>query len=214
MGAVASATPARRTTTPRRLAAGLGVLLAVVVAIPLWLPTLGTALVVRDELRPADAIVATYSVMNYWGLPEVSRLYAAGLAPVVVLSDFEYDVLAEARVQPSMRRELARQGVPEAAVVAIGGETPTSELDEAVALRALFDARGWRSAIVVTREYRALRTRGALGGVFRGRPVELRMHSVPVPGVDLARWWTSRFGVNSVMNEWARVFYYGARGRY
>lgn len=215
MSAAASTeAPARRVVLARPVVGLVVALLLLAAAAPLWLPAVGTSLAVEDELRPADALVATYAVMNNWALSEVARLHAAGVAPLVVLSDFESDVLPENRLRPAMRRELGRLGVPEAAMVALPGSTPTSELEEVLALRALFDERGWRSGIVVTRHYRGLRTRGTMRGAFGDRPVELMIRGVPAPRVDLARWWTNRDGVNVVMNEWPRVLYYAARGRF
>jgi hypothetical protein len=210
-------TPARVIGTGglrRRAVLVVVLVLLLALAAPLWMPAIGTSLAVQDEVRPADAIVATYAVMTNWGLPEVARLHGIGMAPLVVLSDFESDVLPENRLQPAMLRELARLGVPEAAMVPLPGETPTSESEEAEALRALFEARGWQSGIVVTRHYRGLRTRSTLRGTFRGRRVELMVRGVPAPGVDLGRWWTNRDGVNVIMNEWPRVLYYAARGRF
>jgi uncharacterized SAM-binding protein YcdF (DUF218 family) len=189
------------------------VALLAVVAVMGGLPAIGTSLAVDDEPRPADAIVVTYSVMTHAGLAEVTRLYRAGLAPNVVLSDFESELMPEDRLQPTVRVELERLGVPATAIVAID-VTPSSEIAEAQALRRLFAERGWRSAIVLMREVRARRAQYTLRAAFRGQSLDLMMHPLPAPRVDLARWWTTRDGVNAIMNEWPRLIYYGVRGRY
>lgn len=195
-----------------RLAVLLVLLVAVALGIRLWAPLLGTALRVSDPPQPADAIVMTYAAMTEPGVDETLRLYRDGWAPIVVLSDFEMDNLA-GRLGPFGRRALLARGVPESALIDLE-PTPTSEFEEAAALRRLFDQRGWRSALVVSTEYRTLRTLNTLRGAFRGADADFAMRPVPVTNLDLARWWTNRFGVNAVMNEWPRLLYYAARGRF
>src|SRR5205809_726100 len=71
-----------------------------------------------------------------------------------------------------------------------------------------------RPADAIVGNYRGLRTRLTMRGAFRGQPVDLMVRSVATPRLDLAHWWTNRDGVNVLMNEWPRLIYYGARGRY
>ncbi|MBI2940135.1 MAG: YdcF family protein [Chloroflexi bacterium] len=192
------------------------VALALVVGSTWWChPVIGTALAVRDEPRPADAIVMTYSAMIRAGVDEVDHLYHAGFAPYVVLSDFPTEVIGldTDHLQPLARRALVARGVPDEALASVEG-LPTSQYQEAVGVRDLFVRRDWRSALVVATELRMRRTLATYRGVLGEQGIELIARPIPVRNVDLRRWWTTREGVSAVVNEWPRVLYYLARGRY
>jgi uncharacterized SAM-binding protein YcdF (DUF218 family) len=197
---------------------GLAVVALAVVALAwrsTWLPAVGTALAAREDPRPADVIVMTYgAMMSPDGVAEAERLYRAGWAGTIALSDFKIDQRGWAfdRLQPITRRRLTLRGVPEAAIVEVPG-TPDNELEEALALRSIFAERGWRRALLVARDYRLLRTTGTLRQAMAADGVELIPRPVQESSVDLARWWTTADGVSAVANEWPRVLYYRLLGR-
>jgi uncharacterized SAM-binding protein YcdF (DUF218 family) len=129
----------------------------------------GTALrvwqVARADDRPrSDAIVVLGSA-QYNGRPSAILqarldhalvLYRAGVAPriVTVGGNREGDRYTEAGAGASY---LLDKGVPSSAVVAVGEGSDTLESVRAVA--AVFHARGWRTAVLVTDPWHELRTR-------------------------------------------------------
>src|SRR5262249_11227131 len=131
-----------------------------VAAATAWLPGLGVALERKGEPRSVDAIVLTYgAMMTPSGIAEADRLYRAGWANVIVLSDFHPQERAwdGGYLRPLVRRQLLRRGVPDAALLDLG-PLPDNESEEASVLRDLFAARGWHSALLVARDYRVRRT--------------------------------------------------------
>jgi uncharacterized SAM-binding protein YcdF (DUF218 family) len=204
--------PARR--SPAGLVAALALAAALVVG-SAWLPTVGTTLAAEAELRPADAIVLTYAAMMVpEGLVEAERLYRGGWAGTIALSDFQIEQRGWDfdRLEPLTRRRLVRRGIPADALVSLPS-VPAHEVGEAQALRDLFAARGWRSVLLVVRDYRTLRTTATLRHAIGDGAIDLIPRPVPEPDVDLARWWTTPAGLSAVANEWPRLVYYRVRGR-
>jgi uncharacterized SAM-binding protein YcdF (DUF218 family) len=195
------------------LVAGLVALVALA-ALSAWLPAVGSALTARAEPRRADAIVLTYGAMMLpEGLAEAEGLYQAGWAPTIVLSDFRIDQRGwdTDRVQAIARRRLLRRGISETALVQVT-PVPTNELNEAELLRDLFAARGWTSALLVVRDYRALRTTMTLRRAASGAELDLIPRPVQAADVSLSSWWTTPEGVAAVTNEWPRIAFYRLRG--
>ena len=145
---------------------------------------------------------------------EAERLYRAGWAGTIALSDFQIEQRGWDfdHSQPLTRRRLVRRGVPENAIVVLPTQ-PSHEFGEAQALRDLFETRGWRSALLVVRDYRTLRTTEALRRAIGTGVVDLIPRPIHEPDVDLSRWWTTQAGVVAVTNEWPRLVYYRLLGR-
>jgi uncharacterized SAM-binding protein YcdF (DUF218 family) len=194
----------------RRLA--LAALVAFAAA-ALWLPALGSSLTARAEPRRADAIVLTYGAMMLpEGLDEAEALYRDGWAQRIVLSDFQIEQREwdTDHVQPIARRRLLRRGIPESALLPLA-PAPTNELNEAAQLRDLFADNGWESALLVVRDYRALRTILTLRRAS-GAELDLIPRPVPAPDISLSTWWTTPEGVAAVTNEWPRIAFYRLMG--
>jgi uncharacterized SAM-binding protein YcdF (DUF218 family) len=154
----------RRTRAVSRLAglATLG-LLALAAFTPLA-NVVARRLLTPDPPAPADAIVALASTVYQDGtLSDASlrrfaravELYAAGAAPILVLSGSTPEPgLDEAAVRATLAR---RFGVPPAAILPVPGSRTTRE--EARAVAALLGPRGARRVLVVTDWPHATRTR-------------------------------------------------------
>lgn len=190
-----------------------GLVVALAVMWPLWLPAVGTALVIERPPEPSDAVLLTYSGMIRAGIDETAGLVLAAHAPLVVVSNFPID-LADLELtarQRLTRDALVARGVPAAAIVALA-RLPTSEDEEAQAVAQLTRERGWRRLLVVALDYRMRRTLGTLAGAL-GPAVDLVPRPVRARDIELAHWWTHREGINAVLNEWPRLAYYWARRR-
>jgi hypothetical protein len=177
--------------------------------------------VVDEPPRPADVAFLTYGALVHAGVDEVVRLYRDGHAPRLVVSDFALDVagIDERGRQALATRALVERDVPPGAITPLPA-MPASEDVEAELFADLAVREGWRGILVVARDYRMRRTLASLGGALRGRgDAELIARPVPTEGasvgtVDWSRWWTDRIAAGAVMNEWPRLVYYAARGRF
>lgn len=122
------------------LLAAMGMAGAAVVAAPLVLSAGGMA-------EPADVLVALGGDPHE-RVMQASRLHRAGVAPwVIVTGRVDCDPMTEV---------LAAQGVPRGAVVKECAATST--LQNAAFTVRLMQARGWRSAVIVTSWYHTRRT--------------------------------------------------------
>ena len=205
-----------------RLSAWLVVLVVVLLLLaPAVAPLAGTFLVVDDPPRRADVAFLTYGALVHAGVDEAASLYRDGLAPRLVVSDFALDVagIDERGRQALATRALVESGVPAEAIMALPA-MPASEDAEARLFADLAARQGWQRILVVARDYRMRRTLAVLGGALRGRG-DRDLIARPIPtegetagGVDWSRWWADRVSANAVMNEWPRLAYYAALGRF
>jgi len=82
--------------------------------------------------------------------------------------------------------------------------------NEARALAALAQERGWRSILVITSAFHLPRVRRVVGRVLRDPDVVVA-YATPSPGIDPhgpERWWRSRRGIRLVASEIVKRFVY------
>jgi uncharacterized SAM-binding protein YcdF (DUF218 family) len=169
---------------------------------------LGTALVVEDDVKPADAIVVLAG-----GIPAreaaAAALYRQGLAPRVVVSNQltpprvnelirmgirEHDFQGESRLV------LERHGVPSAAIVLVREPVEITETElRRVGLVA--QERGWRRVILVTspqhsRRVKLVWERQAPSGI------EGLVALAPEDGIEVDGWWRKRREAEAVLHEY------------
>jgi uncharacterized SAM-binding protein YcdF (DUF218 family) len=156
---VGAARPSRRRLV-RRVVAGVAAMLAAYYLVTLWLVyRTGNT----DQARPVDAIVVM-GAAQYDGRPSaqlaarldhVVELWERGLAPLVITtgSNQPGDRFTEAEASANY---LAERGVPESAIVQVGGSTSYSSLRLA---RDELRERGLDRVLLVSDPYHALRTR-------------------------------------------------------
>ena len=192
------------------------VVLALLLAWPVVAWVAARGLIVKAELRQADAIAVLAGSSTYVERTHhAAQLFREGRAATIVLTN---DNLrsgwsgAEQRnplfVELAMD-ELKRQGVPVEKIQIIPGAV-TSTYDEALHLRDYAISRSLRSILVVTSAYQSRRAMWTLHRIFDGRGI--------VIGVDPAEpgeqspsaigWWLHRFGWKSVPLEYVKIVYY------
>lgn len=162
------------------------VALAVVAAL---LRRFAQAYVPRSQpLRPADVIVVLGHPANADGSPSpamqeqvalAATLYCAGLAPALL---FTGGAVHNEHVEAQVMAGLAvQEGVPAAAIAT---ETQSRDtVENARYCRQIMQARGWRSAIVVTTPYHARRA----SRIFRLAGI-LNQTAFPQPSYQTASW--------------------------
>lgn len=180
-----------------------------------FLEAAGAFLLERDEPRGADVIILTYG-LGRETVVHAAELYHHGYAPLLLIADMKVSVAGIDTDHSSelMRRELRSSGVPDGAI-AVMPESVTSTQEEAEALkRWLTDRNQITSAIVVAEPWRMRRTVATFRRTLSGTLSTL-VASPPVAsgGFEPGRWWTTRQGINAVINEYGRLMYYFVLGR-
>ena len=178
----------------------------------LALPRLGAWLVVEDPLAKADAIYVLGGTMYERPL-EALDLYKAGWAPTIVLvqqvADWGEVWLNEHGIKVTTDLEtqielLERMGAPRAAIASVN---PTgSTADEADALLAFMNERGWSTVIVVTSKQHTRRAGLSMRCVFGDKRVIVRASRYDQSDVD--RWWTDRSTLRFTLFETQRYLAY------
>ena len=185
--------------------AGFAVLLILVVALsaPLWLPSLGNALI-RDD-GPAKADAAVVLAGDQWGYRVVkgAELARDGYIPVVLVSGPEYYAMYEspAAIDFAVKRGFAAStlvGVPNSSL---------STREEAIVMIGALKQRGARSFLLVTSDYHSARAARLYRTTLRERGPDLQMRVVAAPDRYFHResWWKSRQGLKIVFMEWVKT---------
>lgn len=189
----------------------MGVLLAVVLLAlggRVWLGWLGRFLVTADPLRPVDALV----VLGGGGrhrIEEGVRLALAGVAPWLVVTNTRVSWPGvRASYAELMAQEAQWQGVPPERIVPAPGLVTTT-VEEALAVRALAAARGWRSLMVVTDPWHTRRARLIFRRILHPDGVAVCAHPAPKPGYETAAWWKTADGVRDTWAEYQKLALYG-----
>jgi len=176
---------------------------------------LGWFLATEDPVEKADAVfVLAGSRMNRQ--LEAADLYLQGYSPRIVLSRQVREraelVLAERNLSipedvEDAREVLLRFGIPEAAVV-IPARVHSSTAAEAMTLRELSAAHGWRRVIVVSSKYHLRRAGFAFRRELRGTGVDVRMRGTRYDTSDPERWWRNRADLRTVVPEALKLVAY------
>jgi uncharacterized SAM-binding protein YcdF (DUF218 family) len=207
---------------PRRLVHTIALILLVATALialgaALWLRAAAGFLIVAERLpQHADAIV----VLGGGGRNgsrelQAARLYAAGLAPLVITTGGPVAGL-ETRAtysQWSIDR-LVRRGVPPRAVMATNEGDST--FTDAEGVRRLAEARGWHDLLLVTDSWHTRRTDVLFQHAFRDSGVRLWISPAPgAPGdtFDQAAWWRDEDAIQAVLTEYIKLASFWLLGR-
>jgi uncharacterized SAM-binding protein YcdF (DUF218 family) len=177
-----------------------------------WLTAAGEVLVAHDDLVPADVIVVLAGNSPFRAR-HAETLYARGLAPHVIISN---EPLSSHGVQTTWLElraaGLVRLSIPDDAIVPIP-EISDSTYEEGLHSREIMQARGWKSAIVVTDPFHMRRAILTFRAAFE--PAGLTVLASPAEGskYGVDNWWTDRNAIMRVVQEYLKLGYYVARGQ-
>jgi uncharacterized SAM-binding protein YcdF (DUF218 family) len=177
-----------------------------------WLTAAGEVLVARDEPAASDVIVVLAGNSPFRAR-HAETLYVRGLAPHVIISN---EPLSSHGVQTTWlelrAHGLVKLSIPDEAIVPIP-EVSDSTYDEALRSRAIMQARGWRSAILVTDPFHMRRALLTFRQAFE--PAGLTVLASPAEGskYGVENWWTDRNAAMRVFQEYLKLGYYLATGR-
>ncbi len=174
------------------------------------LRALGRALVVDEAPVAADAIMIL-------GGGDGSRqdraleLYRQGLAPILISSGDPLYLPGLKQTYAELGADyLATQGIPREQVHLLDGMTSTRE--EAIALRELAQARGWRTLLVVTDDYHTGRARLALHKAFRRSGVQVVVAAAHPAWLVWDTWWKDERSSLMVFEEYIKLVQYLFKG--
>jgi uncharacterized SAM-binding protein YcdF (DUF218 family) len=162
-----------------RLAFGLAVVLTLLLAA-------GPFLVVQDRLQPAGAIVVIGGDHKPERMQQAARLYQQHYAPLIVVSAGTIvqegdQLLPEAQVMYRQARDL---GLPDGALIL--EQASKSTYENAVYTKALCQAKGIHSILLVTSAYQSRRARRLFQDVYGS---EISVSVQPAPAVGCALCW-------------------------
>ena len=198
----------------RRIVFATSILLLIVLALTrhTWLAAIGEGLVAHDEVVPAEVIIVLAGNSPFRAR-HAETLYARGLAPHVIVSN---EPLSSHGVQTTWMElrsvGLVKLAIPDAAIVPIP-EISGSTYEEALYSREIMQARGWRSAILVTDPFHMRRALLTFRQAFA--PAGLTVVASPAEGskYGVDNWWTDRNAIMRVGQEYLKLGYYLATGR-
>lgn len=195
------------------LRAALAAAFLMLLLVALAAPRVGAWLVREDPLTKADAIYVLGGTVFERPL-EARDLYAAGWAPIIVLTQQRADWgelwLAEQGItfESGVKQQvdlLERLGVPRGAVEIIGEQDSTA--DEADALLELIRLRGWSRVIVVTSKQHTRRAGLAMRRVI-GNNGRVVVRASRYDRSDVDRWWANRSTLRFTLFETQRLMAY------
>ena len=189
------------------------VLLLPVLTAPWWMPAMGRWLVVVENLQPADLIFVlggdaeVRPVVGAWA-------HKQGLGKKILYSQpsdrFEPEVPFDPPERELIPAILRKAGVPEWDIVPLPGEVDGT-LGEGERLRDYLKQNGGETVLVVTTNWHTRRA----GWILQKKVGDLaRIHMLPAPspGFDTSVWWRSPGGVEMVLAEYLKIFWYKVRG--
>ena len=179
------------------------------------LTRVGGLLYHEDELEPADAI----AVLSGGALDrevETADLFAAGYAPVVVLTRTpEPAVIAELQARGlDVGTQLERRldylealGVPREAITVLQRPVESTHA-EAELIAEWAEAREIERIIVVTDGYHTSRSRLVFARILRDRPTEVLVRPSSTSRFNAATWWHGRSDLRDGLFELQKYVYY------
>jgi len=166
-----------------------GLVVGLVAGVPLSLALLagiGHVLDVRDPLDHADTIVAI-SGDNGPRVATAVALWRAGYADRILFSGASIDPESASSAE-LMKRQALRLGVPADRILV--ETTSTSTEENAANVAEIMNAKGLRSAILVTSPYHQRRASMLFSRAFRRHGLTFRNHPADDPEWDPDFWWT------------------------
>jgi uncharacterized SAM-binding protein YcdF (DUF218 family) len=158
----------------------------------------------------SDAIVVISGDEQMARFREGLSLYQQGLGRYLVLSGAAYDNgISNADV---MRDLAVSRGVPDKAIL----EEPLGEdtWGNAVHTRAVLEAHGLRSAILVTSPYHARRAKLTFDAAYSGSGIDLIVHAAPDSQWRKLSWWQQPETRRLTFTELQKLAYILGTGQY
>ncbi len=166
--------------------------------------------IVNDPVTKADAIYVLGGGAETRPF-EAARLYREGFAPRILLSSTRIRRYQKNGLQPAetdlVRSILLKEGVPDAAITAIGENNATTR-DEAVALGAWCLENHAKSVIIPTDLFHTHRASWLFKKTFQSPNVSVEVIACEQPEYSASNWWQHEEGIIAFQNEVLKYIYY------
>jgi len=193
-----------------------GVALLTLLAAPLIAWIAAEALIVRSELKHADALAVLAGSSTYEERARyAAQLFKEGRASRILLTNDNLRSGYSAKddrnplfVELALE-ELKRQGVPADSITILPG-TVSSTYEEVLSLRQYADEKKLSSLLIVTSAYQSRRAFWTMRRVFHDSGIAIGLAAVD-PGSQSPRsttWWRYRLGWQMVPGEYLKLAYY------
>ncbi|MEK7299186.1 MAG: YdcF family protein [Candidatus Margulisiibacteriota bacterium] len=192
-----------RKPTPKHLAIGAGIILAVVilyVAHPFLLEKAGRFLIKETlTLRPADVAIVLAGDEGERVAAGI-QLQKQGIVPLLLMSGGRL-------YGTSYAEEMAKYAASLGASPPILVETQSrSTYENATLTLPIVQAKGYRRVIIVTSKFHTRRT----GQIFKSlypKNIDIQIYGAP-DLIDYTCWWTDHEMTQSILTEWAKTWVY------
>ena len=183
-----------------------GLLVAGYLSLPIYLSAVGRALIVEDELHPADAILVLGGETRQGDrVAHAVKLYKRGLAPLLVVSGTPMGFRThEAEV---MQRHAEFLGVPAERILAVKHNADSTR-EEADVLVPVLRKRGAKEVILVTSNSHTARAKRVFEKA--AGPVGPRFLASPMDdgSFNPDGWWTRRKDAKTFVYEAIKTVWY------
>lgn len=154
----------------------------------------GSFLVVRDELKPADVIIALGGDVER--VTHAAILYKRGYAKFIIMT-------APVAMAEWMKQAAVEAGVPADRILL----EPKAEhtYQHPVFVKPIMAAHGFTSAIVVSSPYHMRRVAMLFNRVFHKTGIKLIYYPVTNSWFDMEHWWESQEGRRIVFSEYGKM---------
>ena len=187
------------------LLAAVAVLL--VVCSNIWLPLVGQFLVVSDPLAPTDAVVALAGGGPHRVAGAV-ELVESGYATWLIVTNMPLNTPGiKSSYADLMRTEAVWQGAPEDRILVAPGMVRTT-YEEALAVRALAEERGFRSLTAVTDSFHTRRTSWAFQDAFEDSDIAVFVQPARQSWYQASAWWQDRDSLRETWTEYLKLALY------
>ena len=157
------------------------------------LGAMGSFLVVKDELKKSDVIVVLGGGDNE-RVEEAARLYNKGFSGHIIMSGGSAEM---------MKRQTVALGVPQESIILEPKARHTYE--HPIFVKPIMQARGFRSAIVVSSTYHMRRSAILFNRAFKNNGIELTYHPARESWFKIEGWWKNTDSREAVREEYIKM---------
>jgi len=173
----------------------------------LFLRAAGAYLIIADDLTPVDAIIILGGG-DERRMNEALELYREKYTRIIVLTETgerieEFDYLQSF----DLRIQLLNNGVPSGNILITDGVV-TSTLEEAHAVKQLFERKQFSSAIIVTDPYHTKRTSIIFKDIFSEQDIDLYFRPVTPSWYNSREWFLTADGWKFTILEYVKLLAY------
>ena len=163
------------------------------------LESIGSFLVIQDDLKPADVIVVLSGSEER--VREAASLYHTGFSEYVIMTGLSRD--GKINLAEGMREQAIRLDVPEDVIILEPEAQHT--IEHPVFVEPIMQERGFESAIVVSSPYHMRRSAILFDRAFKDSRVELIYHPVQESWFKVKYWWKDPHTRKTVRQEYMKM---------